>query len=255
MKSKLLLVLAASFLLVGCNQNNEVSSKEGSEENSSETSKQSSETISESEESEEITSSEDSTSEESSSSSESQPDSEDKNTKTLSVTFLNNNIFRTGKLKDISNDFISAFNGETDLLQTIQASADTVQISNNTSDVCSINTTLQFGSRNNAGELTLNFKYAVTKVSLVAQAYWTSYEYSGSGGVQYSVDENANIYVGDNYIDLTCSAGAEPEKVTKEYSFNSVKTLSLKNAMNKDSLPSKQGQRSYIHSMTITYLA
>lgn len=255
MKSKLLLVLAASFLLVGCNESTITSEESKSKESQTSESITSQEGSESSEISSEESSSEESSSEQSSS--EESSESIVQGNKTLSVTFLNNEDFPKGGLpaKDHEN-FISAFNGETDLLASFTNSQNNlVQISNNTSEDCYINSTLQLGSRSGAGEIDFTFNYPVTRVTVQVQAYWTAYSYSGQP-LTYNVDENANICIGNdnNYVDLKNAGGAEPEKVTKSFDFNNATEIKLYDVMDCDDLPDKQGQRVYIHSMEITYV-
>lgn len=263
MKSRLLLLLVASFLLMGCEE--APSSSESKEESSSITSSESVEESSEEEsveESSEEASSEEESSEESVSSEEESSSkdssSEYENTKTLDVTFLNNTDFTKGGLdsSSVASDFVNVFNGDTDLLASVSSvGTNLVQITNNDSDACYINQTLQFGSRKSDGELTLSFNHKVVKVNAVVQGYWTAYEYSGSP-LTYSVDEYANICIGneDNYVNLNSEGGAEPEKVEVSYNFDEVYSLKLFNIMDNDNLPDKQGQRAYIHSLSITYI-
>ena len=246
MKSKLLLVLAASFLLVGCNESTITSEESKSEE--SQTSE--SMTSQEGSESSEASSAEESSEEESS-------ESIVQGNKTLSVNFLNNTSFPTGGLpaKDHAS-FISAFNGDTGLLASFTNTEDNkVQICSNDSKDCYINSTLQIGSRSGAGEIEFTFNYPITRVTIEVQAYWTAYSYSGQP-LTYSVDENANICIGNdnNYIDLKNAGGAEPEKVTRSFDFNNATKLKLYDVMDCDNIPDGQGQRAYIHSMEITYV-
>lgn len=274
MRIKSLLLLSAAFLLIGCSNNEEstTSSKEESLSTSSESESSvdsSTEESSEEESSEETTSesSEEESSEESTSESSEEESSEEESTSesseeeltnTLDVTFLNNENFTTGGLDNanVANAFVEAFNGDTDLLLTATATGtNLVQITNNDSEVCYINRTLQLGSRNSNGVLSLSFNYKVTKVEAVVQGYWTAYQYSGIP-VTYSVDEYANICIGDddNYVDLSSDGEGEPEQVTVSFEFNGVYSLDLYNLMNAEELPNKQGQRSYIHSLSITYI-
>lgn len=265
MRIKSLLLLSAAFLLIGCSNNEEstTSSKEeslstssesessidsSSEETTSESSKEESSEESISESSEEESKEEESTGE----------SSKEELTNTLDVTFLNNENFITGGLDNanVANAFVEAFNGDTDLLLTATATGtNLVQITNNDSEVCYINRTLQLGSRSSNGVLSLSFNYKVTKVEAVVQGYWTAYQYTGIP-VTYSVDEYANICIGgdDNYVDLSSDGEGEPEQVTVSFEFDGVYSLDLYNLMNAEELPSKQGQRSYIHSLSITYI-
>lgn len=244
MKSRLLLVVATAFLLVGCNESQPEENKE--EISTSESGSTSEESIT----------SQDSQSSEASSSDESSEEIIQGN-KTLSVTFLNNTAFPKGGLPNSDHAaFIEAFNGESNLLASFTNTQNNlVQISNNTSDDCYINSTLQLGSRSGAGEIAFTFNYPVTRVTLEVQAYWTAFSYTGQP-LTYNVDENANICVDNdnNYIDLKNNGGAEPEKVIRSFDFNNATQVKLYDVMDCDSLPDKQGQRVYIHSMEITYV-
>ena len=239
MKSKLLLVLAAAFLLVGCNEAEvpaeESASGEGTQQSTSEGSSESNSEGGETSES----SSEDMTGK-----------------KTLSVTFLNNTAFPTGGYTDKNYDgFISAFNGDTDVLESYTATENNLtQIINNTDNNWYIKRTLQLGSRSGEGEIEFNFKYSVTKITFVFQAYWKCYKNNGT--LTYNVDEYANVSVNSdaNYVDLSAQAGKEPDMVTKTFNFDSVKKVKVYNEMNNSNVPDKQGQRAYVHSMEITYI-
>lgn len=236
MKSKSILLLVTSFMLMGCtNSANPVDSQQSTSENT---------------ESEINTSS--------------QPMSTDGGTGTLKVDFYNNSSFPTGNVLDNKEAFISAFNnGEKkgdlfgDVLSDVICNDKTrVQIANNTSDVCHINTILQLGTRSGAGELTLKFSSVpLVSVKIVTQAYWTCYQY-GDNPITYNVDEYANICVGndDNYIDLSSDGNAEPELITREYLLEHCFELKLYDVMNQDSLPDKQGQRVYIHSLELRFV-
>lgn len=232
MKSKLFLLLITSFMLVSCTN----ATNEASQSNTSENT-------------------------ESGSSTSSQKESTCGGWAGLKVDFYNNSSFSTGKILDNKEAFITAFNnGEKsgdlhgDFLSDISCNdKEKVQIANNTSDVCHINSILQLGTRTGAGELTLHFNSSpIVWVKIVAQAYWTCYQY-GQNPVTYSVDEYANICVGndENYIDLSCEASGEPELITREYELKCVHELKLYDIMNQDPLPDKQGQRVYIHSLEV----
>lgn len=238
MKRRLFLLLVTSFMLMGCtNTTNETSTKQdqsGTSENIDD------------------------------SSSSSTKWSTDGGESTLKVDFYNNNSFPTGKILDHKEDFITAFNngersgdiGHRGFLSDISCNdKEKVAIANNTSDVCHINNILQLGTRTGAGELTLHFTGTpMVSVKIVAQAYWTCYQYSGTP-LTYSVDEYANICVGndENYIDLSNDGLAEPELITREYYFEHIFELKLYDVMNQDPLPDKQGQRVYIHSLEFKF--
>ena len=219
MKSKSILLLITSFMLMSCTSStNPVDSQQSTTENT---------------ESEITTSSE--------------PISVEGGTGTLKVDFYNNSSFPTGNILDNKEGFISAFNnGEKtgdlfrDVLSDVSCNDKTrVQIANNTSDVCHINSILQLGTRSGAGELTLHFSYVpLISIKIVAQAYWTCYQY-GENPTTYSVDEYANICVGndDNYIDLSSDGTSEPELITREYWFDHCFELKLYDVMNQDPLP------------------
>ena len=314
MKSKLLILLASSFLLVGCGQSSgesqsketsssmtsqseslsseekssepisteeessieeskegESSEEESSEESSEETIEDSSEELS----SEEISSEEESSLEESSeeesieelsseeeSSEESLESSEEEQSKeqevnTLTVNFLNNG-FTTGGLDNsaIQEKFVTSFNQESDLLKSATATGtNLVQIASIDSEVDYIKTILQIGSRSDEGALTLEFNYEVVAIEATVQAYWKSFQYSGTP-LTYNIDNYANVSIGEgNYIELSNEKwDEEPDLVTRTFEFEGVKTVKLFNEMNIDDLPNKQGQRAFIHSLSISYI-
>lgn len=228
MKSKSILLLITSFMLMSCTSStNPVDSQQSTSENT-------------------------------------ESESAGGGTGTLKVNFYNNSSFPTGNVLDNKEGFISAFNnGEKtgdlfrDVLSDVSCNDKTrVQIANNTSDVCHINSILQLGTRSGTGELTLKFSSVpLVSVKIVTQAYWTCYQY-GDNPITYNVDEYANICVGndDNYIDLSSDGTSEPELITREYWFEHCFELKLYDVMNQDPLPDKQGQRVYIHSLELTFV-
>ena len=178
--------------------------------------------------------------------------------KHLTLTFLNNADFGTGKLTDSSPKakFIEAFNKEVNILSDITVTG-YVQMVNNSSSQCYINNTLLFGSRTSEGSIKFNFNYNVVGLNINAQPYWTCY--NSAGELNYSVDQYADLYVQDNNngVDFgTVELGKEPNKVDKVFKFASEGTnkVTIFNEFNNDDVPENQSQRSYIHSMEIIYI-
>ena len=92
-------------------------------------------------------------------------------------------------------------------------------------------------------------------IEATVQAYWKSFQYSGTP-LTYSIDNYANVSIGEgNYIELSNEKwDEEPDLVTRTFEFEGVKTVKLFNEMNIDDLPNKQGQRAFIHSLSISYI-
>ena len=245
MKSKLLLVLAASFLLVGCNEA-EVPAEEVSNSEESQVS-ESVDSISDSEKS---TSSEESSSEETSSEESSEESvSLDGAEHVFKAQFyvLNDNSVPTS---DSDNpEYTSTvqeyfLDGNTQLLTSASAVNGYSQINfignKNDSDRFS---TMILGSSSRDGSLKLNFAYTITKVTVEAQGYCKHIAYNDT----WSIDSDCVLDLeGKESLELPTVNDAAAEIKAKDYTFSSgTTTLNF----------STGGTgRVFLHSLEITYL-
>lgn len=180
------------------------------------------------------------------------PDPQDK-TETTTVTFLNNSSFPAGGVAEHDTAFVTAFNGDGDLLASVSATTQNgTQIANNlNASVSGVSSILQLGSQSSDAFITFSFNYAVTKIEVEAQAYWKAYYQNGTGPLSYNVDPKSNLYIGNdtNYMDLTAEGGEEPLKVIQSFNFDKSYSVKLYNKMS-----GTERARTFIHSMKITYI-
>ena len=109
---------------------------------------------------------------------------------------------------------------------------------------------LKIGSKNEGqdGELTLLFNYQVTKIELQALPYYKHDTYHDT----YNVDNTTSILIDNEKTSLACTAGAvpTPTAVTKSYS-TPVNEITLSTP----ECDGDSGQRTFINSIKITYIA
>lgn len=259
MKNKLLILLAASSLLVGCG--GEEGTSQSQEQSSSEASLSESVSISSSEESLSIeessseASSEESIEESSSEESSSESSSEEQHEERVFTAQFRSNNGERGVTGDSKKNYLSVLenyflDGETQLLNSVSTQVDCYsQI--NIFSTCGEEgkvveyTTLSLGSGNAYGDLGLTFNYKITNLKVQAQAYNKYFAYTGYAG--WSIDDDCVLAINDiDTIELPSAEDEEPEIITQEYNFSEpVDYL--------DFYTAGEG-RIFLHSLEITYL-
>ena len=258
MKNKLLILLAASSLLVGCG--GEEGTSQSQEQSSSEASLSESISISSSEESLSVeessseSSSEISIEESSSKESSSESSEEQHEERVFTAQFRSKNGER-GVTGDSKKNYLSVLenyflDGETQLLNSVSTQVDCYsQI--NIFATCGEEgkvveyTTLSLGSGNAYGDLGLTFNYKITNLKVRAQAYNKYFAYTGYAG--WSIDDDCVLAINDiDTIELPTAGDEEPEIITQEYNFSEpVDYL--------DFYTAGEG-RIFLHSLEITYI-
>ena len=155
--------------------------------------------------------------------------------------------------------FVTYFNGDSDLLSSVSlvGKSESKEFSNETlvngEKVVESHVYWWMGSGATTGKFTMNFNYDVVGIQLMIQAYNKTYVDTWSAAepfVSYSFDEHAKLYIDtkDYAKDLSHSGTDKPEIVSfsKDYT-TPTKQITIGNF--------EEGERVFIHSIKISYIA
>ena len=183
------------------------------------------------------------------------------NTQTIdkTVTFTDGTFVGQLDQENKRNQFVTYFNGSDDLLSSVSlvGKSESKEFSCETlvngQKVTENHVYWWMGSGSYTGKLTMNFNYDVVGIQLSIQAYNKTYVDTWSADepfVSYILDNNAKLYIdSQDYVkDLSCTGTDKPDIVdfSKEYT-TPTKQISIGNF--------EEGQRVFIHSIKIAYIA
>ena len=251
MKMKNLFILLATITLVACSSNSSRVSSSSIEDSSSISSEESLATSDSSENEESSSSDSTSTSSNSTSSSSttssSSSSSSQTNTVKKTVSFLNGGFTNSSLDKTNSQtQFINWFNGDDNILASINYYGYAqLNYIGNENDSWRFST-LILGSQNSNGSIIFNFNVHVTSVKIVVQPYTKYIAYSDT----YSIDKSATFIFDEEEHDLSVKGDyvGDTEKTTIECTPDA--------NTNKFKIANKiSGQRVFVHSFELTYIA
>ena len=262
MNKKLILLFSSALLLTACGSTttsieDKTTSDTKTDSLTSENSKaESSDSVKTSETSlisEDTEFSESSTFSEVESSELSEESSIDENKTTKTFIFKNSEM-PTGDLtkSSTSDAFLNWLNADEVIFSSIVVNGYCQNYTNNEGEV---RKTLLIGSRNDEGSIEFKLSESLKNIDIQLDIYVQAYhkEYSISGDSYLNVDTTAHLYVDDdkNFIDLSSDGSKVPEVVKKTYNIKD--SFRFYNYLDAKNVPDKEGQRAFIHQISLTY--
>ena len=249
MSKRLLVLIPALFLVMGCNTNKAESSLKSEESGVTESSNGSSSSSSEggsSSESDSASSGEESSSEEESSgeSSSGGSSSSEEQSKVATVTLkVSNSVITAGVSLSDSKGEEAFTNIMGDIMDSFEVANCFWQSANEDDSM----TTLCIGTGKKAGDLAITFKYKIEKIEFLLQP---QFSYVGNQDY-YKISKNAKIDVNGQELAITSTVDQldnPPEEQTKTVTFaEATKNVEISN--------DGATQRMFINEMKLTYLA